>query len=86
MMTDVLRSREIRSLIRDNAPLELSIESLAVPEPGPDEIIVRVEAAPINFCKRYSLASIHFGVLPAGGASSAKDALPAGERRVRNTW
>jgi len=39
---------ELRSLIRKNGELELSIVKVPVPEPGPDEILVRVEASPIN--------------------------------------
>src|SRR5246127_2357004 len=39
---------ELRSLIRKNGELELSLVKVPVPEPGPDEILVRVEASPIN--------------------------------------
>jgi NADPH2:quinone reductase len=39
---------EIRSLVRAGGELQLSLESAAVPAPGPDEILVRIEAAPIN--------------------------------------
>ena len=39
---------ELRSLVTAQGTLELSLEQVPVPEPGPDEVIVRVEAAPIN--------------------------------------
>jgi NADPH:quinone reductase-like Zn-dependent oxidoreductase len=39
---------ELRSLIKKSGELELSLASVPVPEPGPDEILVRVEASPIN--------------------------------------
>ncbi len=40
--------RQIRSLITNEGQLELSIASIDVPEPLPHEVLVRVEAAPIN--------------------------------------
>src|SRR5262249_28368820 len=39
---------ELRSLIRKNAELDLSSVKAPVPEPGPDEVFVKVEASPIN--------------------------------------
>lgn len=39
---------QLRSLIKRSGELELSLVEEAVPEPGPDEIVVRVEAAPMN--------------------------------------
>jgi NADPH:quinone reductase len=41
-------SLQLRSLVRPNGELELSLVSVAVPEPAPDEVLVRIEAAPIN--------------------------------------
>ena len=43
-----LSSREIRSTVSSGGTLELSIATVSVPEPAPDEIVVRVEASPIN--------------------------------------
>jgi len=40
--------RELRSTIHPDGKLTLSLEDVVVAEPGDDEIIVRVEAAPIN--------------------------------------
>jgi NADPH:quinone reductase-like Zn-dependent oxidoreductase len=39
---------ELRSLIKSSGELELSLVTIPTPEPGPDEVVVRVEAAPIN--------------------------------------
>jgi len=39
---------ELRSLIRDDGELELSLVAVEVPSPQADEVVVRVEASPIN--------------------------------------
>ncbi|HEX2886029.1 zinc-binding dehydrogenase [Vineibacter terrae] len=39
---------ELRSLIRKSGALELSLAKVAVPEPGPDQVVVQVQATPIN--------------------------------------
>jgi NADPH:quinone reductase-like Zn-dependent oxidoreductase len=39
---------QLRSLIRKSGELEISLTEVPTPEPGPDEIVVRVEATPIN--------------------------------------
>ena len=39
---------QLRSLIRADGTLELSLAETPVPQPGPDEVVVRVEAAPLN--------------------------------------
>lgn len=39
---------QLRSLVREDATLELSLVEVAVPDPGPDEVVVRVEASPLN--------------------------------------
>ena len=43
-----LVSRQIRSLVRSDGTIELSLIEAPVPEPGADDIVVRIEAAPIN--------------------------------------
>jgi NADPH:quinone reductase-like Zn-dependent oxidoreductase len=48
MASDNKTGLELRSLIKNSGELELSLASVPVPEPGPDEILVRVEASPIN--------------------------------------
>jgi NADPH:quinone reductase-like Zn-dependent oxidoreductase len=39
---------QLRSLISKDGALELSLARVEVPEPGPDQVVVRVEATPIN--------------------------------------
>src|SRR5829696_1493624 len=39
---------QLRSLVKDSGELELSLVRLATPEPAPDEVVLRVEATPIN--------------------------------------
>jgi len=39
---------QLRSLMKNTGELELSLVRVPVDEPGPDEIVVRVEATPIN--------------------------------------
>src|SRR4030081_2204247 len=48
MSGDVKTGLQLRSLIRNGGELELSLASVPIPEPGPDEVLVRVEASPIN--------------------------------------
>jgi NADPH2:quinone reductase len=43
-----LQNLQLRSLVRDDNTLELSLIEFAMPDPAPDEVIVRVEATPIN--------------------------------------
>jgi NADPH2:quinone reductase len=39
---------QLRSLVKASGTLELSLVSVPTPEPGTDEVVVRIEAAPIN--------------------------------------
>lgn len=39
---------QIRSLVKKSGVLELSLMSVPTPEPAADEIVIRVEATPIN--------------------------------------
>ncbi len=49
MTTDIPKeSLQLRSLIKSSGELELSLVSIAVPEPAPHEVLVRLLAAPIN--------------------------------------
>ncbi|MGE4072934.1 MAG: zinc-binding dehydrogenase [Lysobacterales bacterium] len=41
-------SLQLRSLVRSNGELELSLQRVPIPEPGPEEVLVRIEATPIN--------------------------------------
>jgi NADPH:quinone reductase-like Zn-dependent oxidoreductase len=39
---------QLRSLVKASGELELSLARVPRPEPGPDEVVVRIEASPIN--------------------------------------
>ena len=39
---------ELRSLITSDGELRLTLEEVPVAAPGPDDVVLRVEAAPIN--------------------------------------
>src|ERR1700740_2151633 len=39
---------QLRSLVRADQTLELFLDMVPVSEPGPDEVVIRVEAAPLN--------------------------------------
>ena len=39
---------QLRSLVRADQTLELSLDMVPVPVPGPDEVVIRVQAAPLN--------------------------------------
>ena len=48
MSSDSKTGLQLRSLIKNSGELEISLASVPTPEPGPDEVVVRVEASPIN--------------------------------------
>ncbi len=48
MNSDGKTGLQLRSLIRKSGELELSLASVPTPEPADDQIVVRVEATPIN--------------------------------------
>ena len=47
-MADMDRGRELRSTVKKDGTLEISLVSVPTPEPKPEEVIVRMEASPIN--------------------------------------
>src|SRR3954449_8053760 len=47
-MADNNTGLELRSLIKKSGELEISLAKVPIPEPAADEILVRVEASPIN--------------------------------------
>src|ERR1700719_3558869 len=47
-MSDGKTGLQLRSLIKKSGELEISLVDVPTPEPGPDEVVVRVEATPIN--------------------------------------
>ncbi len=67
-MTQPQTTLQLRSLIKRNGELELSLTEEPVPEPKPHEVIVRVEASPMN--------PSDLGLL--FGAADMKTAKPSG--------
>jgi NADPH:quinone reductase-like Zn-dependent oxidoreductase len=47
-MSDGKTGLQLRSLVKSSGELEISLQTVATPEPGPEEVVVRVEATPIN--------------------------------------
>lgn len=47
-MSDGKSGLQLRSLLKKSGELELSLVDIPTPEPGDDEVVVRVEATPIN--------------------------------------
>ena len=39
---------QLRSTVKQDNTLELTLVDMPIPEPGPDEVLVRIEAAPLN--------------------------------------
>ena len=75
-MTDLTAGAalQLRSLIKSSGELELSLASIPIPEPGADEALVRIEAAPMN----PSDLSLMFGGADLGTATASG----SGERPV----
>jgi NADPH:quinone reductase len=65
---------QLQSLVRADQTLELSLEMVPVPEPGPDEVLIRVEATPLN--------PSDMGLLFGGADMTAATASGSAERPV----
>ena len=48
MSSDHKTGLQLRSLLKKSGELEISLVSVATPEPSADEVVVRIEASPIN--------------------------------------
>ncbi|MCW5736002.1 MAG: zinc-binding dehydrogenase [Enhydrobacter sp.] len=65
---------QLRSLIKKSGELELSLARVEVPEPGPDQVVIKVEATPIN--------PSDLGLLLGPADMSAATSSGSGESRV----
>src|ERR1700719_1370470 len=65
---------QLRSLVRADQTLELFLDTVPVPAPGPDEVVIRVEAAPLN--------PSDMGLLFGGADMAAAVASGSAERPV----
>ena len=72
---------QLRSLVKSNGELELSLVAIPTPKPGADEVVVRVEAAPINPTDIFLLlGAADLATLEAseaGGRAVVKAKIPA---------
>ncbi|MFZ2104898.1 MAG: NADH oxidase, partial [Roseiarcus sp.] len=72
---------QLRSLVKSNGELELSLVAIPTPKPGADEVVVRVEAAPINPTDIFLLLGAAdlatFEASEAGGRAVVKAKIPA---------
>jgi NADPH2:quinone reductase len=67
-------SLQLRSLVKADQTVELFLDPVEVPEPGPGEVVIRVEAAPIN--------PSDLGVLLAGADVTAAVSAGSADRPV----
>ena len=61
---------QLRSLVTDDGHLQLFLKSAPITEPGPDEVVVRIEATPINPSDQATLimpADVSTGVTTGSG-------------------
>ncbi len=58
---------QLRSLVKSSGELELSLVQVPIPEPAPDEVLVRVEASPMN----PSDLGLLFGAADLGSAKAS---------------
>ena len=78
----------LRSLVTDDGHLQLILKEAPVPEPGDDDVVVRIEATPINPSDQATLifpADVSTGKTSGSGADTVYSAkLKAGiESRVK---
>jgi len=63
-----MKSLQLQSCLHDSGRIECALFDVDIPEPGPDEVMVRVEAAPIN----PSDLGLMFGVLDTDAAEQGE--------------
>lgn len=73
-MSDHSRGKQLRSTVRPDSTLEITLVDVATPEPGSHEVVLRVEATPIN--------PSDLGLLFAGADVSKASASTAGSAPV----
>ena len=75
MTTDATaRGLQLRSTVKEDGALELSLVDVETPQPKADEVIVRVEASPLN--------PSDLGLLFGGADMTAAEAAGTAERPV----
>ncbi|WP_336297233.1 hypothetical protein [Sphingomonas sp. 7/4-4] len=80
-MPDPLTGLELRSTVSSGGELTLTLEPVTLTPPGPDEVIVRVEAAPINPSDLgLLLGPADLATLQPGGTRTAPPSPPRSRR------
>lgn len=70
-MLDSLTGLELRSMVTSQGELKLSLEEVVVASPAPDEVVVKLEAAPINPSDlRLLVGPADLSILTAGGTGA----------------
>ena len=70
--SSALRGLQLVSLLHADGNQDLFLEEVTIPEPGPDEVVLRIEAAPVN--------PSDIGVLIGGADVSAASVVDIGAR------
>ena len=82
-----LTAHELRSLVTSDGRLKLSIEEAPVPAPGADEVVVRIEAAPLNPSDIINLlGSADLSTLRAAAVRAARRRKPMFPQRDWPPW
>lgn len=82
-----LTAHELRSLVTSDGRLKLSIDEAPVPAPGADEVVVRIEAAPLNPSDIISLlGSADVATLRASGSPGRPGRKPMFQYRAWPPW
>ena len=69
-----MKSLQLQSCVHENNTIECALFEVDIPEPGPDEVLIKVEAAPIN----PSDLGLMFGILDTATATaSERNGFPA---------
>lgn len=69
-----MKSLQLQSCVHENSTIECALFEVDIPEPGPDEVLIKVEAAPIN----PSDLGLMFGILDTDTAQpSERNGFPA---------
>ena len=80
------RGLQLRSLMQPDGTLELALHSVEIAPPKPDEVVVRVEAAPINpsdIGLLFGAADVEGTLATSGSGAQAKASARVPERALR---